>query len=105
MSILILITGTRAEKETETSENTDTNDALITLLKAVDALKEDRWSKIDEAYDFPLLNNKKYIEELALAVVEHRDVLLIGGPKDSRNTTGLIYVAHAAKMVGYHELR
>lgn len=71
MSILIFITGTRAEKETETSENTDNNDALITLLKAVDARKEDHWSKIDEAYYLPLLNHKKYVEKLALAVVDH----------------------------------
>ena len=54
----------------------------------------------------PKLNTKHYIREMAVFISESgrkgRQVLVVGGPRDSGKTTGILFLSQAAIKVGYY---
>ena len=94
------ITGIFCDEKSSAETLEDT--ARVTLLNVFDKYLEEYWHNMsDHESTLPFLDNRDYVEELARTIVTHRRVLIVGGPRDSGKTTGLLFMAGAAKRVGY----
>ena len=72
------------------------------LLNTFEAVLDSCWNGTEE---FPYVDNKEYIRKMAQHVTmpraERKQILVIGGAKDTGKTTGLFFFSRAAASLGY----
>ena len=83
---------------------------LVELMNAYEKITGSWLPKYTDGHKLPpRLDSKEYIETMARYVSQSgsfyntgKRVLIVGGPKDSGKTNGIIFLSRAAEDVGYH---
>jgi len=102
--ILFSITGTFSEANEDGANigwNIGVTDKMTELLDAFDIFCKHYWHYETAHSQLPFLDRREYVEKLARYIVTHKRTLIVGGPKDSGKTTGLMFMTSAAEQLGY----